>query len=272
VDSIQILSHGAEGKLYLGDTILTSENLDYYSNELTAIGSVLSSEGDILLYGCAVASGTVGQSFIENLARHTGADVAASTDNTGALVLGGNWMLEAATGVIESDTLVIDSYPGLLNHIPGGPGTQLTNFENNLGTLDANVESLQGRVGQVKEIIESVETILNIPENIQKLCDLIGKFADSGALMAKALEQTATLRVIAKTFETALKDISKAVGTVEHKAEAIDNSLEPYKTAVAEAKDYIENTIDPALELTRNKLGQAIQTVADARNADTNKL
>src|SRR5690606_18703064 len=59
-------------------------------------------DGDILLYGCNIGQSDAGQNFIERLAQLTQADVAASTDATGSAAVGGNWMLEAATGRIET--------------------------------------------------------------------------------------------------------------------------------------------------------------------------
>ncbi len=55
LDSIQIISHGSSGTLYLGSTVLDSGNLPTYQTALQAIGSSLTSTGDILLYGCNVA-------------------------------------------------------------------------------------------------------------------------------------------------------------------------------------------------------------------------
>jgi hypothetical protein len=119
VDSIHIVSHGADGTLYFGDSILSSGNLDHYRSELAAIGSALSADGDILLYGCKVAATAAGQRFIEQLSACTQADVAASTDATGAAALGGNWQLEAATGRIESSVLSLEAYTGILDVITG---------------------------------------------------------------------------------------------------------------------------------------------------------
>src|SRR5262245_32128753 len=68
LDAIHIISHGSEGTLYLGGAVLTSDNLSDYSSELETIGAALSEQGDILLYGCEVAGGVTGQSFIEDLA------------------------------------------------------------------------------------------------------------------------------------------------------------------------------------------------------------
>lgn len=102
LDSIQILSHGSSGLLSLGSSALNSSNLDSYTSALTQIGSSLSATGDLLLYGCDVAQGYIGLSFINQLAAITDADVAASTDLTGNAALSGDWVLEASTGAIEA--------------------------------------------------------------------------------------------------------------------------------------------------------------------------
>ncbi len=71
-----------------------------------------------MLYGCDVAADATGQSFVQQLAALTGADVAASTDLTGSSALGGIWSLEFATGSIEAtDSLnisLMQPYAGLL--------------------------------------------------------------------------------------------------------------------------------------------------------------
>ena len=64
LDSIQIISHGSAGSLYLGDTTLNSQNIDAYASQLEVIGASLSRKGDLLLYGCNVAQGEIGQYFI----------------------------------------------------------------------------------------------------------------------------------------------------------------------------------------------------------------
>ena len=101
LDSIQVVSHGVAGALYLGSTVLNAGNLGHYQSSLQAIGSSLSATGDILLYGCNVAQGEAGAGFVGALARITGADVAASDDATGPAPLGGDAELERASGSIE---------------------------------------------------------------------------------------------------------------------------------------------------------------------------
>lgn len=103
VDSVQILSHGSAGNLQLGSTQLNSETLGKYQQSLQEwFSPLLNKTPDLLLYGCDVASGEVGKSFMQKFSQLTGADVAASVDLTGNAAKGGNWILEKATGAIEA--------------------------------------------------------------------------------------------------------------------------------------------------------------------------
>jgi hypothetical protein len=88
LDAIHVISHGSQGALYLGSTVLDNSNLPGYRTQLGSIGSSLTQIGDILLYGCNVAQGNVGVQFVNQLAQATGADVAASDDLTGGGRLG----------------------------------------------------------------------------------------------------------------------------------------------------------------------------------------
>jgi hypothetical protein len=114
LDAIHILSHGSVASLQLGSATLNSENLNHYTEQLTTIGNALSDNGDLLLYGCDVAQGDTGQAFIQQLANMTGADVAASDDLTGNAALGGDWVLEASTGAIETPILRAVDYADTL--------------------------------------------------------------------------------------------------------------------------------------------------------------
>ncbi len=100
--SIQIISHGAMGAITIGSTVLNSNNLLQYQLQLDNIGHALTDSGDLLLYGCNVGVDATGRQFVETLAQLTGADVAASDDVTGGATAGGDWVLESATGPIES--------------------------------------------------------------------------------------------------------------------------------------------------------------------------
>jgi hypothetical protein len=101
LNSIQIVSHGNAGALQLGSTVLNSENLGTFAQEIAGWGNSLSESGDILLYGCNLGAGD-GSNFVRQLSEITSADVAASDDLTGNEETGGDWVLETQTGEIEA--------------------------------------------------------------------------------------------------------------------------------------------------------------------------
>ncbi|MBP9219011.1 MAG: DUF4347 domain-containing protein, partial [Sterolibacterium sp.] len=112
--AIHILSHGTPGHLSLGTDVLDSRALDEQAEALQGWGQHLTAEADILLYGCSVGRGASGLHFIHQLARLTGADVAASSNATGAASRGGDGVLEMATGSIDAPVLALAGYDGLL--------------------------------------------------------------------------------------------------------------------------------------------------------------
>ncbi|MGL5132461.1 MAG: DUF4347 domain-containing protein, partial [Planktothrix sp.] len=93
IDALHIISHGESGSLQLGNTVLDQNTLSKYTEQFQKWQTGLSENADILLYGCNVASGSLGQSFVTNLSQLTQADIAASNDLTGNAALGGNWAL-----------------------------------------------------------------------------------------------------------------------------------------------------------------------------------
>lgn len=113
-DAIHIISHGTPGNLTLGSDQFSSDTLASQGAALQGWAEYLGEDADILLYGCDVAQGEQGQAFIDQLAELTGADIAASTDPTGAAGQGGDWHLEATTGRIEAGVLSAAAYDGLL--------------------------------------------------------------------------------------------------------------------------------------------------------------
>jgi len=126
VAAVHLLSHGTSGTLRLGSGQLNSQTLKQHAEKLKRWGQALTQDGDILLYGCDVASGEVGIRFVNNLAAATGADIAASVDDTGSTGLGGNWVLEYQHGVIEAAPLLGGNpslqYAHLLANINGTAG------------------------------------------------------------------------------------------------------------------------------------------------------
>lgn len=114
IDAIHVYSHGNVGEISIGSLTLNGTNLDQYSSLLTQLGETLSANGDVMLYGCYVGADSQGQSFLNDLATLTGADVAASDDLTGSSELGGDWSLESVSGTIESDSIAPSNFNSTL--------------------------------------------------------------------------------------------------------------------------------------------------------------
>lgn len=104
-DAVHVISHGADGTLYLGRDILNQAQLADagVQSALFTLGKSLTDDGDILLYGCYIASSEAGQAFVANLASLTGADIAASDDLTGSSLVGGDWVLEKGATTFALD-------------------------------------------------------------------------------------------------------------------------------------------------------------------------
>src|SRR3954468_15895413 len=107
VDAIHIISHGSEGQIDIGSSAVNSITMQgTYATQLAQIGTHLGADADVLVYGCNFGKGADGAEAANIFATLTGADVEASTDDTGHISLNGNWTLEYSTGSIETNVVV----------------------------------------------------------------------------------------------------------------------------------------------------------------------
>jgi CshA-type fibril repeat protein len=106
IDSIHIVSHGQAAGFMLGTTWVDAATAQGgLRSSLEAIGTKLAPDGDILIYGCDIGADNGGRTFLDTLAAITSADIAASSDDTGAAASGGNWDLEARVGDVQTMAL-----------------------------------------------------------------------------------------------------------------------------------------------------------------------
>jgi hypothetical protein len=129
IESLQILSHGKSAGLKLGENWLDATNLSRYTTELQSWAKSLTQDADILVFGCEIAQGESGKTFIQQLASLTQADIAASDDLTGSATLGGDWDLEFKTGSIEAQSAIASiKYDHILNLAPDLQITGITQY------------------------------------------------------------------------------------------------------------------------------------------------
>ena len=155
IASIHLVSHGDAGLLHLGSDALTADSLAAHAASLARIGAALAEDGDILIYGCDVGASADGARFVDTLARLTDADVAASDDDTGFAEAGGDWTLEARSGIVETDALSIDTYRGILSQQNSGAWTIGTNTASFTGggavvTVDFQAEGAEASFSAIR--------------------------------------------------------------------------------------------------------------------------
>ncbi|BAY42929.1 FG-GAP repeat-containing protein [Scytonema sp. HK-05] len=132
ITTVHIVSHGSPGCLYLGNSCLNLETLEFYVSLLERWFPVKKQHAgftpSLLLYGCNVAATDTGAEFIAKLQEKTKAQIAASTTPTGNAALGGNWKLEVTTGRMTTSlafpVATQVAYTGVLNvsRVSLGPG------------------------------------------------------------------------------------------------------------------------------------------------------
>jgi len=103
--AIHILSHGSEQGLLIGSDWIDAQSIGQYEIQFAQWSNNLTTDADLLLYGCDLTLTNSGIELAQQLAELTKADVATSSDNTGHQDLGGDWDLEHATGIIQTSTI-----------------------------------------------------------------------------------------------------------------------------------------------------------------------
>ena len=184
--ALHIISHGSSGSIQIGSSHLGDDNITEYAGELQQWKDALTPDADILLYGCKVANlspqlpllqgegaqdtpplvkGGQGGIFLQQLSQLTGADIAASDDLTGNAALGGDWLLEYATGQIETPVAfqdrVMAAYSSTLDatYHPLSSGAFTQNWSNTeLIATDDNWSSVPSIIGYLGEDLANTTT------------------------------------------------------------------------------------------------------------------
>ncbi|TKB63018.1 MAG: DUF4347 domain-containing protein, partial [Nitrospira sp.] len=139
IDAIHLISHGSSGELQLGTGTLNAASMSSeYADEFATIRGALSEQADLLVYGCSFGEGAEGADAVNLLAELTGADVAASSDGTGHIDLGGDWEFEVQAGSIETDLALTDTaqmnWAGILGTETVKDTFSTESYSNNNGT------------------------------------------------------------------------------------------------------------------------------------------
>jgi VCBS repeat-containing protein len=149
LSAIHFVSHGESGSFSVGTTTVDGATLGARTSEIAGWSAALGADADIMIWGCDVGSMPSGEALVAGLAALTGADVAASTDATGAAELGGDWNLEISSSDVEAvapfEAASLTSWDHLLDPptISGPSGTPLRVAEpSDLNAVGADRASL----------------------------------------------------------------------------------------------------------------------------------
>ena len=152
IQVLRIFSHGSPGQMVLNGEVIDSRTLAEYRRSLNTWADALTDDADIILYGCNIADTEKGRGFVNELARLTGADVAASTNFTGGPE--NEWTLEYATGPVEALDMRITGYPCNLA-CPDGTCTVINKNNSGAGSLR---QAIEVTATDGDEIVFNIET------------------------------------------------------------------------------------------------------------------
>ena len=157
VSTVEILSHGRDNSINLGNSQLNADNVEQYRTKIASWSAALTENSDILIHGCNVAADVDGSDLITQLADLTSADIAASNNVTGSNAAGGDWVLEVVTGEIESQTALnsegMNNYSSLLLTYNDSE-YQLTSPDLTWLEAQAEAESLGGNLVSINDAAE----------------------------------------------------------------------------------------------------------------------
>jgi hypothetical protein len=183
IDALHVIAHGAAGSVALGTLLLDADNLGAHGAQLQTIKQSMAVGGDIMLYGCDVGAGSTGLSFVDQLALATGADVAASSNLTGAAALGGDWNLEVSSGQIETQA-VVDSSLAALYQQTLKIGSADVNFE------DGYFLSKGGKIGAQDDVIYGLKDDNNYLLKINGETKNVASYYDNGYIASDTLDNS----------------------------------------------------------------------------------
>ncbi len=106
VDGIHIVSQGDAGRVQLGSTLLSMDNLDRYRGVISAWQYSMSDKADVLFYGCNLAASEAGRQLMNEISVLTDTETSSSEGLTAAAASGGDLILDDHTGGIESAALL----------------------------------------------------------------------------------------------------------------------------------------------------------------------
>jgi uncharacterized delta-60 repeat protein len=103
---IHLVSHGSPGQLHFAAGVVGVQSLDRFAAVRSALANT---QVELVLYGCRVGAGAIGQAFVAALAESLGCGVVAASEPIGHVSHGGGWNLDVVAGTVGIESLAFDS-------------------------------------------------------------------------------------------------------------------------------------------------------------------
>jgi uncharacterized repeat protein (TIGR01451 family) len=204
LDAIHVVSHGEQGAFRLGSDWVDADSLYANAGSVSAWGDAISTNGDILLYGCDVAGSVEGEELVEQLAALTAADIAASDDDTGASHRQADWELERHHGEIETEIAFSGQAQQSYSHrLAAGPQVTLP-----AGSTDAQL----GETVNFNVSFENTGSDVGYGPTVDLIFPAAGADGDDGVSFASATYLGNAVNSVVTTFG----NDSNGFGVVEH--------------------------------------------------------
>ena len=176
IDQLAVLSHGDAGVLKLTEAeIFSAYTVESDPGLWQQLGSLLSDDARIDLYGCDIGQGEAGALLVETIAQVTGATVWASDDATGN-VNGADWDLEVRSSSSDYALLIdIAALDGVSVYLDNGgmtnPGfetgdlTGWSTYHGPVTLIHADSETYGGWASGETPYADSGEWIIRLDNN-----------------------------------------------------------------------------------------------------------
>ncbi|MBE9258589.1 DUF4347 domain-containing protein, partial [Dolichospermum sp. LEGE 00246] len=256
ITTIHIVSHGAPGCLYLGNSQLNLDSISKYADLLQHWQS-----NSILLYGCNVAAGDAGEEFIRKLHQITKASIRASATKTGNAALGGNWELEVSFPVTDGKKSVA-FHPEVLAAYSGILALELINLGNG-GSNPNYLTNVNGIV--VKEVQQYLRKFATNPGFIDKMRLAFGEsFEVETALSLAQAWQNQDFNVIPTIEFLSSAQLNGANGAYAVSTNRIYLS-EAFLSAIANGSEAI--SIEPLVGLLLEEIGHKVDSLLNSADS-----
>ena len=151
IEVLDIVTHGTPGELCFGamEGAPSGQPAPADDQGWPRLARHLDPHAQILIYGCETGAGVAGRLFVDDLARATGAAVAAASRRVGQVGSEANWGLDVTSGNVSAQPLSAVSWVGQLAVLTGTSGNDNLSGTSGADTLTggAGDDTLYGNGG-----------------------------------------------------------------------------------------------------------------------------